>query len=1424
MASLSTLDSPDYYEIAWIAALPIERAAAEAMLDEEHAAPTGFTRHQTDANVYTWGRMGDHNIVIASLSSGVYGTTSAATTASSLLASLPSIRVGLLVGIGGGIARPDEDYDIRLGDVVVSQPSGTMGGVCQYDLIKAKSSDKRERKGFLGSPPTVLLNALSRIQACHERKDSRVPYFLQEMLEKNPKMAKRSKKNPGYTHQGFDNDRLFKASCDHISVPDCRDCDAAGEIQRDTRDSTDPDIHYGTIASGNTLIKDAATRDRIIADIGEDCICFEMEAAGLMNHFPCLVIRGICDYADSHKNDRWQRYASATAAAYTKELLAYVPAAEVQETKRALEMLQLVQQQIDGVQQTAVSTKATTDSIRSDLRTDTIRRWLCPPDPSTNAIKARSLHHEGTGAWLLEHPIFKLWHSGSRRHLWLHGLAGCGKTVLSAIVLDHLTNRNDGLILSFFFDFNDSTKQTLDGMLRSLAFQLYNSGVGSAIYLDALFEAHQNGSGQPTIKALSDIISKMLLAQRKVFIVLDALDESKTRDDVLMWVKDVLSNPDLFHIQLLYTSRPESEFQRHIPPLIGEENCLPLENQAVNSDIRLWVTAQLSQRREFIEKPLSQDLLEEIQRKIGDGADGMFRWAFCQLDTLARCRHEVAMREALVSLPKSLNETYRRMVASIPGELKSDAIRLLQFLVHSKRPLKLAAAIEIIATQIENESQGFDIKRRLFCENDIVDYCPGLAIVVHHTEKELHLAHFSVKEYLLTENQFDDITASVSITRTWLTYLTDIAGSNREIMQDFPMAKSAAELLTDHVLLAQASENIVRATVRFLEREETFRCWSRLYQVDRVWYYRPISLQGSKVYYASFLGLAVVAQDLIRKGADINAQGGRYGNALQAASAKGDQEIVKLLLDNGADTNAQGGEYGNALQVASANGHQEIVKLLLDNGADINAQGGYYGNALQATSVEDHQEIVKILLDNGADINAQGGYYGNALQTASVKGHQEIIKILLDNEADINAQGGKYGNALQAASVEGQQEIVKILLDNGADTNAQGGEYGNALQAASVEGHQEIVKLLLDNEADINAQGGKYGNALQAASFIGHQEIVKILLDNGADINAQGGEYGNALQAASVENHQEIVKILLDNGADTNAQGGEYGNALQAASAKGDQEIVKLLLDNGADTNAQGGEYGNALQVASAHGHQEIVKILLDNGADTNAQGGEYGNALQAALAKGQQEIVKLLLDSGADINAQRGEYGNALQAASVEGDQEIVKLLLDNGADTNAQGGEYGNALQVASANGHQGIIKILLDNGADINAQGGHYGNALQAASVEGHQEIVKLLLDNGADINAQGGHYGNALQAAAVRGDQDIVKLLLDNRADINAQGGKYGNALHAASIKGHQDIIDMLQSAGANTPSSKRSSSRTPTNPVKKAQLIELAHSD
>ncbi len=340
MTTSKKLESCDLYTVGWIAALSLELAAATAMLDEEHEKPRGFEKPSTDHNTYTWGRIEGHNVVIASLAAGVYGTTSAATTAMSMLHSFPHIRVGLMVGIGAGIPWLERDRDIRLGDVVVCQPNGKNGGVLQYDLRKAKIKDKIEPMGFLNLPPQALLTALSTLQAQLERKPSKVPGFLEEMERNNPQMARSKPGKPSYKHQGTENDRLFKSKYEHVGGLSCDNCDPSQQIIRIKRDSEEPEFHYGIIASGNTLIKDGVTRDSILQHTDEENIfCFEMEAAGLMNNFPCLVIRGICDYVDSHKNDRWQRYAAATAAGYAKEFLGVVPSEDLKKTPKAADVM-----------------------------------------------------------------------------------------------------------------------------------------------------------------------------------------------------------------------------------------------------------------------------------------------------------------------------------------------------------------------------------------------------------------------------------------------------------------------------------------------------------------------------------------------------------------------------------------------------------------------------------------------------------------------------------------------------------------------------------------------------------------------------------------------------------------------------------------------------------------------------------------------------------------------------------------------------------------------------------------------------------------------------------------------------------------------------------------------------------------------------
>lgn len=359
MTHLKRLGSRELYTVGWITALNIELIAAIQMLDERHDSPSDFTKGPTDPNVYVWGKIRSHNVVIASLEAGAYGIAPAATTATNMLASFPNVKVGLLVGIGAGIRRGK--WDVRLGDFVISQPDGKSGGVYQYDLRKAKSGNQSESIGILNRPSTLLLKVLNLVQAHHQANPSKVTENLKRITQN---MANPPDGSPGYVHQGSENDRLFKSSFNHVLASSstggeaaefdefdfddpaepsstCSNCPKEHEvIRRERLSGTSPQFHYGTIASGNTLIKDAAERNKIAKLVGENCICFEMEAAGLMNNFPCLVIRGICDYADSHKNDQWQRYAALTAAAYAREFLEFVPEADMTREKPLVEQVE----------------------------------------------------------------------------------------------------------------------------------------------------------------------------------------------------------------------------------------------------------------------------------------------------------------------------------------------------------------------------------------------------------------------------------------------------------------------------------------------------------------------------------------------------------------------------------------------------------------------------------------------------------------------------------------------------------------------------------------------------------------------------------------------------------------------------------------------------------------------------------------------------------------------------------------------------------------------------------------------------------------------------------------------------------------------------------------------------------------------------
>ncbi|KAJ5419432.1 uncharacterized protein N7487_002982 [Penicillium crustosum] len=299
-------ESTDSYTIAWICALQEEYFCACRMLDEEFTGPD--MSEANDDNTYVYGRIEKHYVVVGCLPAGRYGTHSAARVARDMVRTFPHLRFALMVGIGGG--APTARNDIRLGDVVVSQPTDGFGGVIQYDLGKLKDG-RFQRTGQLNAPPEKLLGVI--LQMCRLFSDKKKPDRFAEHLQRLDDME---------DYQRPTVDQLSSIEYPPRDTKTCKEGASHSVVVRpERRNHRVFHVHYGNIASGNTVLKDAIMRDKFANDPELNILCFEMEAAGLMNNIPCLVIRGICDYCDSHKNDDWHKYAALTAAAYARELL-----------------------------------------------------------------------------------------------------------------------------------------------------------------------------------------------------------------------------------------------------------------------------------------------------------------------------------------------------------------------------------------------------------------------------------------------------------------------------------------------------------------------------------------------------------------------------------------------------------------------------------------------------------------------------------------------------------------------------------------------------------------------------------------------------------------------------------------------------------------------------------------------------------------------------------------------------------------------------------------------------------------------------------------------------------------------------------------------------------------------------------------------
>ncbi|KAL5330896.1 hypothetical protein ACEPPN_000421 [Leptodophora sp. 'Broadleaf-Isolate-01'] len=1271
------------YTVGWICALPkTELVAAGAMLDEEHPVlPAADTQ---DTNSYLLGRIGTHNVVIACLPAETTGKVSAATVAKDMVRSFKAVRFGLMVGVGGGAPyygvkdnndaeggdREDSDseeddledtQDIRLGDVVISLHSKSAEAVVQYDFGKSVQGKEFIRTGGkLNKPPNIVLNAVAMLQGQHERRGHTISEQLSKMVSENPLMATK------FQCPSSKKDRLFESGVVHVDgKKSCKACCGPLDVnlvKRKDRYNSAPSLHYGTIGSADQVMKDATLRDKWAQK--EKIMCFEMEAAGLMDSFPCLVIRGICDYADSHKNKIWQPYAAATAAAYAKELLLVIPGQGVIDLPPIEQTGNKIMQQLGTWRRSEEQEKCLQAFRTTDYET---QKNLNPE------------REAGTCLWCLEDERFRNWRDKSTSCLlWVTADPGCGKSVLSRALVDERlldSAPNDTTICYFFFKDTSEDQRSLVNALAALFHQLFKSKAGAKVIRHALpaFRENKDKVSQ-NFEVMWGIVQDIALDSDcgKIIFLLDALDECQSSEQQslitkLKWLEQRQAHlRTVKNFKFLITSRPYWNIEKGFDSLISDIPGIRLkgENQSdgLRSEIDRVIRARVARLGYQIASRKARDQLLEGLLKVENRT---YLWLHLIFDLIAsKPRIDTKMVKSLLQdLPITVEAAYDAILQKSNDQ--GQAKRLLHIVVAAVRPLSVnEVGVALYITEETRTYEDLELQEGGQLEVTIRDLC-GLFVSI--VEKKVYLIHQTAKEFLIADNDLSSST--LASCRIWKHSL---------FIQD-------SNLLFAYICIWFSRLEEFHRKSSFLKREEIDQLISRydfLEYSAMNWavHFRAATIPEGHSLIASGLELCDVQADRYMSWELVYWQRAGYGsppaglNNLHLASRLGLKRVVsQLLAVRDIDVNAAY-KYGEtSLSQAAAGGHEAVVgQLLAAPGIDVNAAYSKFGETpLWQAAYRGHGAVVgQLLAAPGIDVNATDSMFGETpLSRAAAGGHEAVVgQLLAAPGINVNAAYSKFGGTpLWQAAAGGHEAVVsQLLAAPGIDVNAVYKTKGTPLSQAAAGGHEAVVgQLLAAPSIDVNAAYSKFGETpLWQAAAGGHEAVVgQLLAVRGTDVHAANWFGETPLREAATGGHEVVVgQLLATPGIDVNVRDINGWTPLSQAASRGHKTVVgQLLAVRGIDVNAVDDEYNvTPLWLAASEGHEAVVgQLLATPGIDVNAADKHGRTPLWQAAAGGHEAVVgQLLTAPGIDVNAADNYSQTPLLAAQDYGYASIAKLL----------------------------------------------------------------------------------------------------------------------------------------------------------------------
>ena len=600
--------------------------------------------------------------------------------------------------------------------------------------------------------------------------------------------------------------------------------------------------------------------------------------------------------------------------------------------------------------------------------------------------------------------------------------------------------------------------------------------------------------------------------QQPVYLIIDALDECpdtsglpSPREQVIDLLKALveLSSQNL---HLCVTSRPEIDIRRALEPLTSLRVSLH-EQSGQKRDIIDYITSvvqsDIKMRRWRDE---DKDLVIESLSERADGMYGQchsscdmfiiftgpsrFRWAFCQLETLRHCLAP-RVRHILKELPKTLDETYERILKDIHEANRDHAHRLLQCLTVAARPLRVAELAEVLAVDFGTASRGETSKlntdwRWKDQKEAVLSTCSSLiSIVGRKGSQTVQFSHFSVKEFL-TSSRISGSSADVSrfhillepahtvLAEACLAVLLRLSELVDEdnVKDQFPLARYAAEHWVNHVQFENVPSHIREGMESLFDADKPyFSAWLEVHDIDTqptdesVLYWFANTHKdpntATPLYYAALCGFHDLTEQLVIKHPQqVNTTGGHFASPLGAALRGGHLKIAQVLYERGADVDVRGRNDYTPLYGASSSGHFKIVHWLLSRGANPNLREESGWDPLHSAAFYGHVEVSRLLLQYSADIYAHDDIGRTPLHVAVQYDRVNAARFLLEHGADVNARDNSRNTPLLRAVKNNHLDVARVLVERGANIDAEDDEGRTAFQVASKGEYHEIAKLL----------------------------------------------------------------------------------------------------------------------------------------------------------------------------------------------------------------------------------------------------------------------------------------------------------------------------------------------------------------------------